>query len=211
VGLKGWYSSQESGVKTAILAAAVTGTLAVVAATVTGVFSVISSDIDHPGQTPVSKQSPVGAVSSASTSSRPSPSATSSCTPGLSLTAPANNTYIPNGGKGIEVEGTFCELGNNSAWLFDWDSQDKHYYADYNSADPSPLTMPAQGDWHFKDKPIGNPGDNQKKYIITLVSASPACNQELLQSPSIANSNRILRFPAGCKIVDQRIVYVSYP
>ena len=69
--------------------------------------------------------------------------------------------------------------------------------------------MPQQGAWHFADTPIGDPGDNRKEYIITLVAASPACNQALLVAPAIGGDYKMRNFPAGCHVVAQRVVFVT--
>jgi len=211
MGLKNWYNSQDQGVKVGVLTAAVTGGLAIVAAIVTGIFSIVNAEIDHPSQTQTSSQPSISHSASSGLPQRSRPSSALACSSALTLTSPANGTYIQNGANGIDVQGTTCDLGNNSAWLFDWDSQDQYYYADYNGNSPGPLTVPVRGKWSFQDEPIGDPGDNQKEYVITLVSASPSCNHSILQSQSIQNNQNILRFPAGCKIVSKRVVYVSYP
>jgi hypothetical protein len=171
----------------------------VLAAVLAGVFGLINAEI---GPRPDSGPRPSG---------QPIPTSSSSCNPGVSLTSPANNAYIKDGTSGVKIKGVVCGLGSKSAWLFDWDSQDQYYYADYNSNTPSPLPLPTQGTWAFEDKPIGDSGDRQKEYILTLVVGSPACNQALLRSHSMINNQRVLHFPPGCQIVDKRVVYVSRP
>jgi hypothetical protein len=203
--IKDWYGQQDATIKATVITAVITGVLGVVAAVVISVSSIINAVIDHPGQ---GASQHAGARHSAISTTTQQPSLT--CAPSIKLTYPPNGKVIGNGAGGVNIKGTACGLGDNSAWLFEWDSEDKYYYADYNGSGPSPLNLPTQGSWHFEDKPIGNPGDDQKEYILTLVLASTACNQALLQASTIISDGRILHLPTECRIVDQRDVYVSY-
>jgi hypothetical protein len=68
---------------------------------------------------------------------------------------------------------TACRLGNESGWLFDLDPEDGYYYDDLGGAAPEPVVQQSQsGIWKFPDSPVGNPGDQNKHYVVTLVLAS---------------------------------------
>jgi hypothetical protein len=207
MGFKNWYNHQDLVIKGAVVTASITGALGVIAAIVIGGSSIINAVIDHSSSTPSSRQSGVDRSKGSSSTQQP----VVSCSRSLTFTYPPNGLVISDGGSGVKIRGTVCNLGNDYAWLFEWDSQDRYYYADYNGSGPSPLALPPHGVWSFTDKPIGDQGDDQKEYLLTLVLASPSCNQELLQTQSIINNGRILQFPNGCQIVDQREVFVTYP
>jgi len=169
--------------------------------------------IVQPDSSPAASSASSSRVSEPPTNSTvsSSPRVGPSCGPGASLSSPSDNTYVQNGARGIVIRGSVCDLRNKFAWLFDWDSHDKFYYFDYPGGAPTPITTLSNGKWHFQDKPIGDSGDNQKEYIITLVTASPACNQALLEWSNVGDTYRLRKFPPGCHIVDQRVVYVTYP
>jgi hypothetical protein len=130
----------------------------------------------------------------------------------LRITAPAEDVYIPNGAKGILVQGTACDLGSDSGWLFDFDPEAGYYYDDYNGLIPSPVVLPSKtGSWKYLDIPIGDPGDQNKRYIITLVLASPSCARELETEPPIDGAYEVRAMPTGCIVVDDVAVHVTYP
>jgi hypothetical protein len=134
------------------------------------------------------------------------------CSAKLRITAPAEGAIISNGANGILVQGTACDLGSASRWLFDFDPQDGYYYDDYNGKTPTAVVPSSlRGTWAFDDSPIGDPGDQNKRYVITLVLARPSCDRSLLAEPPIDGDYSVRTLPAGCSIVDQVDVYVAVP
>lgn len=110
------------------------------------------------------------------------------------------------------IKGTACGLGRDSGWLFDFDSEDGYYYDDFGGSTPTPVVQASQtGSWEFPDSPIGDPSDQDKRYTITLVLASPACDKYLRSAPQIDGDYKLRAFPAGCSIVQKVDVYVTYP
>jgi len=133
------------------------------------------------------------------------------CSTNLTITTPDDGTSIANGAKGVEVTGEACGMNGRTAWLFDYDPNDQYYYFDYNTSSPSPVTN-TNGGWAFVDQPVGNPGDVNQMYQITVVLASPACTNVLERiKPYAPESYRIKTFPAGCQVEDDTQVVVTYP
>lgn len=140
------------------------------------------------------------------------PPSTPSCIRKLRILSPSDGAIIANGVHGVLIKGTACNLGNDSGWLFDHDSQDGYYYDDYNGNTPiAVVSSSINGSWYFDDSPIGDPGDNHKLYTITLVLASPACNKALLAEPTIEGDYKLSAFPGDCRVSASLNVYVSYP
>lgn len=119
---------------------------------------------------------------------------------------------ISNGANGVVISGNACGLGGDSGWLFDFDPGDGYYYDDIGGSTPTPVVQAGQiGIWRFPDSPIGDPGDQSKRYTITLVLASPACDKSLRSAPQIDGDYKVRAFPAGCSVVQKVDVYVTYP
>jgi hypothetical protein len=140
------------------------------------------------------------------------PSATAiSCQDKLRLTSPAEDSSFESGNQAVlTVAGTACDLGSDSGWLFDYDPDDHYYYDDFTGSAPAPVVQGAQSTWKFPDQAVGDPGDQNKRYAITLVLASPSCAQRL-RTTQIDGDYKVRAFPEGCTVADTRDVYVTYP
>jgi hypothetical protein len=169
----------------------------------------------HPSRRPrhnPATSPPATALPPPATAPAPAPAPSATCSAMLRITAPAEDAIIANGGNGVVVSGTACDLGSDSGWLFDFDPQDGYYYDDYSGSTPAPVVQPSQtGAWQFPDSPIGDPGDQNKLYVITLVLAPPSCARSLSSEPQIDGDYKLRTLPAECSIADQVDVYVTYP
>jgi hypothetical protein len=102
-------------------------------------------------------------------------------------------------------------MSGRTGWLFDYDPNDGYYYLDYSTNSPSPVAI-ADGNWAYYDTPIGNKGDRNQTYGITVVLATGACTKALEKSkPDSAGDFRFKTFPSGCQVVDTVDVVVNYP
>jgi hypothetical protein len=218
MGLKQWYSSQPKEVKAAII----TGLLALLGIIVTGAFTLTTTELGKaftPSTSSATASATFKSPTPSPTASRtpifteaPSPTA-STCPSKLTLTGPPEDVSFTSGNnKALSITGTSCELGGDTGWLFDYDSDDHYYYDDYPGDLPS-VAVPTShsGVWTYSDDGIGDSGDRNKLYTVTLVLASPSCAKHLLMSPPIDGDYKWKAFPAGCQIVGRRDVYVTYP
>jgi hypothetical protein len=222
MGIKSWYGSQSDLVK----AAFVTGILAliggIIAGGVAGGLAIANTEIgksnpprtvgastsaDSPPSKPIATTSLTPPPGSASTAAP----TRASCPVSLIITAPTEDTIVSNGASGVVIKGTACGLGSDSGWLFDFDPDDGYYYDDYAGSTPTPTVQSSlSGSWQFPDSPIGNPGDKDKRYTITLVLASQACDKLLRSERQIDGDYKLRNFPAGCRLVKKVDVYVTY-
>lgn len=215
MGLKSWFNSRHSAVQAALIlglfglvggvAAAVintelgkSGSPGSVAATNPRSTSIPSTSIGTPGTSPPS--------------AAPTPTPSPTCQAKLHITRPIEDAIIPNGLKAAPITGTVCGLGSNSGWLFDFDPDDGYYYDDYTGSTPTPAVQPSQqGVWDFPNSPIGDPGDQNKRYTITLVLASRSCDKRLHSEAPIDGDYKLRAFPSGCTVIQKVDVYVTNP
>lgn len=125
----------------------------------------------------------------------------------LKITSPANGIHV-SGSTGVLVSGTACGLTNETVWLFDLDYGSNYYYEDYRDT-PGPVTS-RDGAWSIDDSPIGNQGDSNTKYTLTLVLASQSCSAALLALQPVDGDYKIVSMPPGCQIIQGVDVYVTY-
>lgn len=199
--------------------AAVIGAVAVIAAALITVFLSRGGNASNSSTSSATASATSTSSASPSTPSRapastnpPFPTA-STCPSKLSLTGPAEDTSFTSGSnKALSITGTACNLGGDTGWLFDYDSDDHYYYDDYNGNAPAAAVPASQsGTWTYPDGGIGDSGDQNKPYTITLVLASPSCAKRLLTAPAIDGDHKWKSLPAGCTVVGIRHVYVTYP
>jgi hypothetical protein len=112
-----------------------------------------------------------------------------------------------SGNTGVVVIGKTCgyDAREDHGWLFDFDPEDGTYY----SVSDRPL---GGREWALFDGPLGDPGDNRKKYSLVVFQADESCNRTLLEQ--IAKGDGETAFqqpPAGCTEEDRRDIIVSYP
>lgn len=200
MGLKHWFNAQSDTMKATIIG----GLITITGGIVTGSFTLTNSSLDKPS----SADNP---TITATIRESQSP-ATVACQDKLSLTSPVEDKSFTSGSNAVmNISGTACNLGSDTGWLFDYGSEDKYYYADYSGSTPSPVAQgPESSTWRFPDIGIGDPGDQAKRYTITLVLASPSCAKYLLTT-QIDGDYKVPTFPAVCAIADKRDVYVTYP
>jgi hypothetical protein len=203
MGLKQRYSSQSTEVKAAVVA----GLLALFGAIVAGAFGLANTELG--------KAATAGTPSAASgaIATDPASPAAGTCTSMLSLTGPSEDSSFTSGkNKALPITGIACDLGNDTGWLFDYDSDDHYYYDDYNGNSPV-AAVPAShsGGWEYPDGGIGDSGDQRKPYTITLVLATPSCAKQLLTTSPIDGDYKWKAFPRGCTVAGKRDVYVTYP
>jgi hypothetical protein len=133
------------------------------------------------------------------------------CTTNLIIISPKGGRSVANGAQGIKITGTACGMSGKTGWLFDYDPNDQYFYLDYSTTLPSPVTV-NNGNWAYYDMPIGNKGDQNQTYSITVVLASVACTNELEKAkPDSAGDFRFKTFPSGCQVEDTADVVVTYP
>jgi hypothetical protein len=225
MGIKSWYGSQSDLVKAAFVAGILALIGGIIAGGVTGGLAIANTEIgkssppratgastsaDSPPSKPIATTS-LTPTRSDSASTAAAPTKASSCLVNLRITAPAEDTIVSNGASGLVIKGTACGLGSDSGWLFDFDPDDGYYYDDYAGSTPTPAVQSSlSGSWQFPDSPIGNPGDKDKHYTITLVLASQACDKLLRSEQQIDGDYKLRTFPAGCKVVEKIDVYVTY-
>jgi hypothetical protein len=222
--VKSWYDRQSDGVKVAI----VTGLLTLVGAIIAGAFGLVEAVIDKPRplaaastSAPHNSPSPIATTATsftpslsapASTSGLPTPKPSAACHTKLHLTVPVEDAIISDGSKEITFHGTACGLGSDSGWLFDYDPEQGFYYFDYNGSTPMPAVQPGQnGTWQFPESSIGDKGDQNKRYAITLVLASPLCTKSLLAVPQTDGDYKVQAIPTICTVVQKVDVYVTQP
>ena len=215
MGLKHWFNSQSDAMKIAIVTVIGGGI-------VTGAFTLANTELTRApiSNTPATTASasatrPISLPTpSAPITSMKSPSSTSSgCQGMLTITGPPEDASITSGSdKTFYITGTACGLRGDTGWLFDYDSDDHYYYDDYNGTVPTAAVRATQsGNWKFPDVGIGDSGDQNKLYTITLVLASPLCAQRLRTAPPVDGDYKWKTFPAGCTVSGMRDVYVTYP
>jgi hypothetical protein len=181
---------------------------------VTGVFGVIIALIaarcsatpqSPPTQTPTATQRLHTSPSLATVS--PSPA----CPASLQLTMPQNGQQV-NGQAGVEITGTACGLATNTGWIFEYDAFDQNYYLVYDpNSGPQPIAT-NDGPFAILDKPIGDPGDSQKTYVLDAVLATPQCAAIIKAKQSDADGNYVFHpLPPGCQIVSHVDILESQP
>lgn len=144
-----------------------------------------------------------GAASTTSASSTTTPPA---CKKKMRITRPLDQAKV-SGPDGVLVRGEACDLNGEHGWLFDYDPEDQYYYG----TNPGPIVQ-RNGKWSYHDEPIGDPGDNNKVYTLTLVKASKTCNYKLGRIKRDRDGNvKVKAFPSSCEIVDERDILVSHP
>jgi hypothetical protein len=134
------------------------------------------------------------------------------CTDNLAITSPSDGqTVTSSPTQGVKVTGTACNLNTRTGWLFDQDLDDGYYYVDYSTSFPTPVAV-NNGSWAFYDAGIGNKGDKNVTYQITVVLASPLCTIELERAkPDSSGDFKFKNSPPGCQIEDTVAVVVTYP
>jgi len=203
MGFRSWYSNSDVAVKAAVAGAIIAGVSGVITAIVVALVAVLSgSGGDHTGSAP-----PPGG-----TSSGRSPTPSSTCAKKLTLTAPSNGQKVA-GLVGVEVTGRACGLvDGEAAWVFEQDLYDQNFYLVYDRNIGPRAVLSGDGEFATLDKPIGDPGDDRKTYVIAAVLASSDCNRSIVAKRPDAYENYVFRpLPAGCKIIDQREIFESQP
>lgn len=134
------------------------------------------------------------------------------CAESLTITSPRDGQLVTSSPtRGVEVTGTACNLNGSTGWLFDHDLNDGYYYFDYSTDFPTPVTS-NNGGWAYYDSDIGNKGDNNVTYQITVVLASPMCANKLERVKADSSGDfKLKNFPSGCQIEDTVAVVVTYP
>lgn len=134
------------------------------------------------------------------------------CAENLTITSPSDGQSVTSSlTQGVKVTGTACNLNGSTGWLFDHDLNDGYFYLDYSTSSPSPVTD-NNGSWAYYDADIGNKGDKNVTYQITVVLASPMCTKELERAKTDSSGNiKFNNFPSGCQIEDTVGVIVTYP
>jgi hypothetical protein len=130
----------------------------------------------------------------------------------LTITSPSAGQHV-DGAQGVEVTGKSCSMGESTGWLFDYDTNDEHYYMDYpvNSPDNAAPIIVSNGGWSYDDAPIGSPGDRDQTYGITVVLASSTCTKKLESAkPDAQGDIRYTSFPSGCMVETTVDVEVTY-
>jgi hypothetical protein len=183
----GWFGSQKTPVKVAIV-----GGTVVVITTVIGLL--------HPG----------GGVT-VNTQAAP-PQSRPVCPNKLQFTSPQNGQKV-DGLAGVEVTGTACGLHlGDTVWILEQDPYDQNYYLVY---DPNvgPHSVGSQnGAFAIQDQPIGDPGDNLKRYLLDAVLASKSCATSIMAAPIDSEGNYVFSaLPVGCLVVDQVQILESQP
>jgi hypothetical protein len=205
--VKSRYRSQPVEVKVAIA----TGISAIVSGIIAGGFALANAEIGKPSSSIPPTAAPSTPSRGTSTSIGASASAPPTCVAKLRITSPAEDSVIAKGADGVSISGTACGLSSDSGWLFDFDTEDGYYY-DFGGTVPGPVVQRSQsGIWKFSDSPIGNQGDQNKHYVITLVLAPPECDNYLRTAPQIEGDYKLRSFPprAGCIIAGKVDVYVT--
>ena len=123
------------------------------------------------------------------------------CTNNLTITSPTGGQSETGGNnEHILVKGTACDMRGKTGWLF-WRDTDGTYYLEYFNNPPVPI-ITGDGAWSYTIEDLGNSGDKDQQYGITVVLASPTCTNELEGAKPDSNDSigfRIL--PAGCQVV----------
>jgi hypothetical protein len=213
MGIKQWYSSQPVEIKVAIIG----GLAALLGGTIAGVFSLVAAEVKAATTGPAATAT-ASATSTESPTPRPTPSpiptfTASACPSPLSLTGPPDGSSFTSGdNKALSITGTACRLAGDTGWLFDYDPADQYYYDDYPDTMPSAAVPTSQtGAWTYSDGAPGDSGDQHKRYVIILVLADPNCARTLRTTAAIDGDYKWKQFPAGCKVVGSRDVYITYP
>lgn len=128
------------------------------------------------------------------------------CPKTMTITSPVSGAVVANGADGENVDITTCDLpSGDTGWLFDYNSNAGTYTADGRGG----AAVTANGKTTFSDNPIGDEGDSNAVTKITLVLADAACVRALDVMESAAEPPSTL--PAGCRIMSQVDVSVTYP
>lgn len=104
--------------------------------------------------------------------------------------------------------GEACGLKNEYGWVFDRDYDSNYLYFAY--ADEPEPAITKNGRWGVTNKPMGNRGDKNTPYTITVVLASEECNQKLLNLKPHNGDYRIRDLPAGCQEIETVDVTVTW-
>jgi hypothetical protein len=193
VSIKSWFKSQDVAVRAAFVAACGTVAAGIAAGTFALIVAVVN---DHPSAIPGPTASPVGSKASLG------------CSKKIQISYPPERVKV-SGSSGVLVMGQACDLRSEHGWLFDFDYNDQYYHEDY-SQNPGPVVS-QNGVWSFLDRPVGSKCDNRTPYLLTLVLADNECESSLLVAKPVSGDYRFRKFPAGCRIMDSRVVYVTYP
>jgi hypothetical protein len=132
------------------------------------------------------------------------------CANNITITSPSAG-QSETGGKNedILVKGTACNMADNTGWLV-WRDTDGTYYLEYYNNPPQP-TITGNGSWSWTVKDLGNPGDKDQQYEITVVLASPACTNDLEKARPDSEKNISFKvLPSGCQADNSVDVNFSY-
>ncbi|WP_430784098.1 hypothetical protein [Actinoplanes sp. G11-F43] len=128
------------------------------------------------------------------------------CDRTFELRVPVTGQSI-EGRTGVVMTGRTCgfEPGEHHGWIFDFDPEDGTYYS--VSAEPI-----ESREWALVNGPIGNRGDNRKRYALVVFAADATCNRTLLDMIRQGDGETsFTRVPAGCREDDRRDIIVTYP
>jgi hypothetical protein len=219
VGLGAWWSQQSDVVKAAMIAGVLAIIGGAVSSAVTGGFGLFSS-AQHPTASPstpgVSTAPPSRQQSSSPRTTLPanpsSATAGPSCAKHIKITAPKAGTSVI-GTKGVLVTGTSCGLAvGDSVWVFEHDPFDGMYYAVYDPDVGFKAVSSHDGGFTILDKPIGDPGDADKRYAILALLANSQCSKGILATKPDSSENYVFQvLPAGCVVGDQTEILESQP
>ncbi|TDD81118.1 hypothetical protein [Actinomadura rubrisoli] len=206
MGLKTWFAGQSEGTRIAIIGGTFTILAGVLAAVVAGIFAIISANSSDKDASKDKDPKPSRSAARP-TSSPTAPAATSTCAKKLRVLSPKNGAKIV-GPEGVSIVGEACGLQNEYGWVFDRDYDSGYLYFAY-AEKPAPAVS-KNGRWGVRNQPMGNEGDNETPYTITVVLASEGCNRVLLALKSDHGDYRIRELPGGCEEADRIDVTVTW-
>jgi hypothetical protein len=133
-----------------------------------------------------------------------------SCPNSLNITSPSAG-QSETGGKNenILVTGTACAMNGKTGWLF-WQDTDGTYYLEYYHNPPVP-TITSNGSWSYAINDLGNIGDKNQQYGISVVLASPTCTNELERTKPDSNDDIGFKvLPSGCQVENTVDINFTY-
>ena len=183
MGLRTWYNAQDSNGKMAILS----GAGVILAAAVAGGFAVAGT---------LAATQPVPLT----------------CPRGAKISAPQAGQHVA-GLKGVEVKGLACGLrSGESIWMVEFDAYDGNYYLVYNPDVGVHPVLSGNGSFAMEDQPIGDPGDDNKTYTISVILASKQCSTAIMAKRIDKDGNYTFKpLPAGCVVADQVDILETQP
>lgn len=189
----------------------------VIVASVAGLFSLLAVAVAHylpsPGATAVSR-SPASSVSASVRNARGAPptSATSGCNQKLRLLSPSLGQGV-QGLVGVKVRVAACGISRaDEVWIVEQDPFDGNYYVVYDPNVGPKAVGEGAGTFAILDQPIGDPGDDHKRYVIMALLADSSCNRFLKTlKPDSEENYHFKTLPSHCLVGDQTTILESQP